>query len=204
MTKPTGHTRREATPATRAANDAGLRRCRSRIVGISITRRAGSLRRCPMAASSAVRTVGRSGICRGLRSSSRARRRPRRSTRACGGSRSWCSRAGCTRSATGSTRCAPPTSRTSRSSKATPASIVFDPLISVETATGGLELYFQHRPRRPVVAVDPFAQPRRSLRWRARASSMRRTSAAGKVKIIAPGGLPRGGGRGERAGRQRR
>lgn len=31
--------------------------------------------------------------------------------------------------------------------------IVFDPLISVETARAALELYFAHRPRRPVVAV---------------------------------------------------
>jgi alkyl sulfatase BDS1-like metallo-beta-lactamase superfamily hydrolase len=31
--------------------------------------------------------------------------------------------------------------------------IVFDPLISVETARAAMELYFQHRPRRPVVAV---------------------------------------------------
>jgi len=31
--------------------------------------------------------------------------------------------------------------------------IVFDPLISVETARAAMELYFAHRPRRPVVAV---------------------------------------------------
>ena len=31
--------------------------------------------------------------------------------------------------------------------------IVFDPLISVETARAAMELYFQHRPRKPVVAV---------------------------------------------------
>lgn len=31
--------------------------------------------------------------------------------------------------------------------------IVIDPLLSVETARAGLELYYQHRPRRPVVAV---------------------------------------------------
>jgi alkyl sulfatase BDS1-like metallo-beta-lactamase superfamily hydrolase len=31
--------------------------------------------------------------------------------------------------------------------------IVFDPLISVETARASMELYFQHRPRKPVVAV---------------------------------------------------
>lgn len=31
--------------------------------------------------------------------------------------------------------------------------IVFDPLISVETAKAALELYFSHRPRKPVVAV---------------------------------------------------
>ena len=31
--------------------------------------------------------------------------------------------------------------------------IVFDPLISVETAQAALELYFEHRPRKPVMAV---------------------------------------------------
>jgi len=31
--------------------------------------------------------------------------------------------------------------------------IVIDPLLSVETSKAGLELYFQHRPKRPVVAV---------------------------------------------------
>jgi alkyl sulfatase BDS1-like metallo-beta-lactamase superfamily hydrolase len=31
--------------------------------------------------------------------------------------------------------------------------IVFDPLISVETARAAMDLYFEHRPRRPVVAV---------------------------------------------------
>ena len=32
--------------------------------------------------------------------------------------------------------------------------IVIDPLISVEVARAGLELYYQHRPRKPVVAVN--------------------------------------------------
>ncbi|WP_199741502.1 MBL fold metallo-hydrolase [Legionella septentrionalis] len=31
--------------------------------------------------------------------------------------------------------------------------IVVDPLISTETAKASLELYFQHRPRKPIVAV---------------------------------------------------
>ena len=31
--------------------------------------------------------------------------------------------------------------------------IVADPLISVETARAALDLYYQHRPRKPVVAV---------------------------------------------------
>ncbi|MFN8377724.1 MAG: MBL fold metallo-hydrolase [Anaerolineae bacterium] len=31
--------------------------------------------------------------------------------------------------------------------------IIFDPLISIETAKAALELYYQHRPRKPVVAV---------------------------------------------------
>lgn len=31
--------------------------------------------------------------------------------------------------------------------------IIFDPLISVETARAALDLYYQHRPKKPVVAV---------------------------------------------------
>ena len=31
--------------------------------------------------------------------------------------------------------------------------ILIDPLISAETARAGLELYYRHRPRKPVVAV---------------------------------------------------
>ena len=65
------------------------------------------------------------------------RRPPTRSTRACGASRSSSSRAGCTRSSPASTRCARSTSRTSRSSRATTGIIVFDPLISTETAQRG-------------------------------------------------------------------
>ena len=31
--------------------------------------------------------------------------------------------------------------------------IIIDPLVSAEVSRAGLELYYQHRPRRPVVAV---------------------------------------------------
>jgi hypothetical protein len=46
--------------------------------------------------------------------------------------------------------------------------VVFDPLISTETAAAALEPYYAHRPRKPVVGGRPFARPRRSLRRRPR------------------------------------
>ena len=53
--------------------------------------------------------------------------------------------------------------------------VVFDPLISTETARAALDLYYAHRPHKPVVALVLLAQPRRPLRRRARASSTRPT-----------------------------
>ena len=55
--------------------------------------------------------------------------------------------------------------------------IVFDPLISVETARAAMDLYFEHRPRKPVVAVvhshshvDHYGGVRGHRRRRRRAS----------------------------------
>ena len=66
--------------------------------------------------------------------------------------------------------------------------IVADPLISVETARAALDLYYQHRPRKPVVAVihshshvDHFG----GVRGVVDEQDVR----AGKVKIVAPIGF---------------
>ena len=44
--------------------------------------------------------------------------------------------------------------------------IVIDPLSTVASAKEGIDLYFAHRPRKPVVAVIYTPQPQRSLRRR--------------------------------------
>ncbi|MDM4765050.1 alkyl sulfatase dimerization domain-containing protein [Pelomonas sp. SE-A7] len=66
--------------------------------------------------------------------------------------------------------------------------IVIDPLLSVETAKAGMELYFKHRPRKPVVAliyshshVDHFGG--------ARGVVDEADLAAGKVQVWAPAGF---------------
>ena len=66
--------------------------------------------------------------------------------------------------------------------------IVFDPLISTETAQAALELYYRHRPRKPVVAlvfshshVDHYG----GVRGIVEEDDVR----AGKVKIVAPEGF---------------
>ncbi|MBT8764915.1 alkyl/aryl-sulfatase [Metapseudomonas boanensis] len=66
--------------------------------------------------------------------------------------------------------------------------IVMDPLLTVETARAGLELYFKHRPRRPVVAViythshiDHFG----GVRGVVDEADVK----AGKVQVIAPSGF---------------
>jgi linear primary-alkylsulfatase len=66
--------------------------------------------------------------------------------------------------------------------------VVFDPLISTETARAALELYYEHRPRKPVVAVvhshshvDHFG----GIRGIVDEDDVK----AGKVKIIAPEGF---------------
>ena len=66
--------------------------------------------------------------------------------------------------------------------------VVFDPLISTETARAALELYYAHRPRKPVVAVvhshshvDHFGGVRGIVD--------EADVAAGRVKIVAPEGF---------------
>lgn len=66
--------------------------------------------------------------------------------------------------------------------------IVFDPLISVETAKAAMELYFAHRPRKPVVAVvhshshvDHYGGVRGVI--------SQEDVDAGRTKIIAPEGF---------------
>ncbi|MCB0828580.1 MAG: MBL fold metallo-hydrolase [Solirubrobacterales bacterium] len=66
--------------------------------------------------------------------------------------------------------------------------VVFDPLISTETARAALELYYEHRPRKPVVAVvfshshvDHFG----GVRGIVDEADVR----AGRVRIVAPEGF---------------
>jgi alkyl sulfatase BDS1-like metallo-beta-lactamase superfamily hydrolase len=66
--------------------------------------------------------------------------------------------------------------------------IVFDPLISVETARAALELYYAHRPRRPVLAVvhsHSHADHYGGVRGVVSEDDVH----AGKVRIIAPVGF---------------
>ena len=76
-----------------------------------------------------------------------------RQSRACGGRRGSTSSPGCSRCATASTRCAATTSSNMTIIEGDDGLIVIDPLISAETAKAALELYYKHRPRKPVVAV---------------------------------------------------
>src|SRR4029077_6887177 len=66
--------------------------------------------------------------------------------------------------------------------------IVVDPLITTETAKAAMEMYYKHRPRKPVMAViythshvDHFGGVRGIVSGE--------DVAAGKVKIIAPAGF---------------
>ncbi|MEZ5125258.1 MAG: alkyl sulfatase dimerization domain-containing protein [Thermoleophilia bacterium] len=66
--------------------------------------------------------------------------------------------------------------------------IVFDPLISTETARAALELYYAHRPKKPVVAVvhsHSHADHYGGVRGVVSEADVK----AGKVKIIAPVGF---------------
>ena len=96
-----------------------------------------------------------------------AMRRPR-CTPACGGRASCAPSRACTRWSRASTRSAASTCPTSASSKATPAIIVIDPLISTETAAAALGAV-PRAPRRPAGRRGHLhPQPRRPLRRRAR------------------------------------
>ncbi|MBS1879785.1 MAG: MBL fold metallo-hydrolase [Actinobacteria bacterium] len=66
--------------------------------------------------------------------------------------------------------------------------VVFDPLISTETARAALELYYQHRPRKPVVAVV-YSHSHVDHYGGVRGVVEEADVAAGKVRIIAPEGF---------------
>jgi alkyl sulfatase BDS1-like metallo-beta-lactamase superfamily hydrolase len=66
--------------------------------------------------------------------------------------------------------------------------IVVDPLITTEVAQAAIELYFKHRPRRPVVAVI-YSHSHVDHWGGVRALVSEADAAAGKVKIIAPAGF---------------
>ena len=66
--------------------------------------------------------------------------------------------------------------------------IIFDPLISVETAKAALDLYYEHRPRKPVVAVvhsHSHVDHYGGVRGVVSEADVK----AGKVKIVAPIGF---------------
>jgi alkyl sulfatase BDS1-like metallo-beta-lactamase superfamily hydrolase len=66
--------------------------------------------------------------------------------------------------------------------------VVFDPLISTETARAALELYYEHRPRKPVVAVV-FSHSHVDHYGGVRGIVDEADVRAGKVKIVAPVGF---------------
>jgi alkyl sulfatase BDS1-like metallo-beta-lactamase superfamily hydrolase len=66
--------------------------------------------------------------------------------------------------------------------------IAFDPLISTETARAALELYHQHRPRKPIVAVV-FSHSHVDHFGGIRGIVDEADVAAGKVQIVAPVGF---------------
>lgn len=66
--------------------------------------------------------------------------------------------------------------------------IVVDPLITTEVAQAAMELYFKHRPRRPVVAVI-YTHSHADHFGGVRALVSGEDVAAGKVRIVAPAGF---------------
>lgn len=66
--------------------------------------------------------------------------------------------------------------------------IVFDPLISTETASAAMELYFAHRPRKPVVAVL-YSHSHIDHYGGVKGVISEDDVAAGKVRVIAPEGF---------------
>ncbi len=66
--------------------------------------------------------------------------------------------------------------------------IVFDPLISAECAKAALELYFEHRPRKPVVAVL-YSHSHVDHYGGVKGVVSEQDVAAGRVRVIAPAGF---------------
>ncbi|MGE8321985.1 MAG: alkyl/aryl-sulfatase, partial [Pseudomonas sp.] len=66
--------------------------------------------------------------------------------------------------------------------------IVLDPLLAVETAKAGLELYFRHRPRKPVTTVI-YTHPHVDHFGGVRGVIDEADVKAGKVQVIAPQGF---------------
>ncbi|MCB0830400.1 MAG: MBL fold metallo-hydrolase [Solirubrobacterales bacterium] len=66
--------------------------------------------------------------------------------------------------------------------------VVFDPLISAETAKAALDLYYEHRPQKPVVAVV-FSHSHLDHFGGVRGIVDEADVKAGKVKIVAPEGF---------------
>lgn len=66
--------------------------------------------------------------------------------------------------------------------------VIVDPLISTETAKASLELYFQHRPRKPIVAVI-YTHSHIDHYGGVKGVVSEADVKAGKVKIVAPAGF---------------
>jgi alkyl sulfatase BDS1-like metallo-beta-lactamase superfamily hydrolase len=66
--------------------------------------------------------------------------------------------------------------------------ILFDPLISTECSAAALELYFEHRPRKPVIAVV-FSHSHVDHYGGVKGVISEEDVAAGKVRVIAPEGF---------------
>ncbi len=66
--------------------------------------------------------------------------------------------------------------------------IIIDPLLSVETARAGLELYYQHRPRRPVAAII-YTHSHPDHWGGVKGVTNEADVSSGKVAVIAPEGF---------------
>ena len=118
-------------------------------------------------------------------SSTSTSRLPTPSIRACGATPSSTCNTACSRCTTASTRCAATISPTSPSSRATRGWIVFDPLISAETAKAAYDLVTQHLGQRPVVAVV-YSHSHIDHYGGVRGIVDEADVKAGKVQILAP------------------
>ena len=164
---------------------------------------AASSRRCPTAATCWAPTAARSGTCRASTSSRTAGRPPDTVNPSLWRQSQLVDEGACRGRPRPRTRSARSTSRTSRSRRATTGSTSSRPAHLHGDRARGLELYYQHRPRKPVVALV-YSHSHVDHYGGAGGIVDEADVGAGKVRVIAPIGFLEAAVGGERAGRQRR